>query len=166
MKSIDFKNLDKKSKIELAITSLAVIILIIVSTNGIKSLLRSKKEPTAVIIEPAAIKEMIRQNMGELSVSKQPEEKARAEAEKAIDEGKAWGRDPFVPWGIMAESSDLDILGIKLEGIIWDQANPTAVINGGIYQAGDSIKNINILKIKKQSLTVTDGKKEYNIELR
>lgn len=162
MKGIDLRNLDKKSKIELAITSAAVIILIIVLSNSIKSLLRARKKPAAApVIEAATIREMV----GSITISKRAHGKDAERREKILDDGRAWGRDPFLPWDFMG-SLDAALFDIKLEGIMWDENNPNAVINGGIYEKGDNIGNMTILKIDKQSIVVSDGNKEYTIRLR
>jgi hypothetical protein len=166
MKKIDFNKLDKKSRIELAITSVAILVLIIISTSSIKGILRAKKKISEVgIIEPAAVRDILRRDMAILSEYNKPSHKEIGEkSDMPIDE-VPWGRDPFLPQGAAGEDGTA-LYDIRLEGIMWDEAKPTAVINGGIYETGDEVRNMEILEIRKDSILLGDGSKEYNIKLR
>jgi len=57
-----------------------------------------------------------------------------------------WGRNPFMP--------GYDQKALVLEGIVWDETNPKAIINGGIFGIGDHAGLNRIIAIKKDSVVI------------
>jgi hypothetical protein len=51
----------------------------------------------------------------------------------------------------------------QLMGILWDERDPQAVINGVIVRKGDTIENATVLEVQKDKVLLSDGSK--NIEL-
>jgi hypothetical protein len=54
--------------------------------------------------------------------------------------------------------------GLALEGIVWDQDMPMAMINGRIVEEGDKIEGVRILKIHKISVEIEKDGKSYSIK--
>ena len=53
-----------------------------------------------------------------------------------------------------------------MEGIIWQHGEyPSAIINGEVFHKGDKIGNITIIHIEKDAVVVTDGTKNYRLQL-
>jgi len=57
-----------------------------------------------------------------------------------------WGRNPFMP--------GYDQKALVLEGIVWDEKNPKAIINGNIFGVGDHTGSNRIIAIKKDSVVI------------
>jgi len=70
-----------------------------------------------------------------------------------------WGRDPFV-WG------GLGVSGLALSGIIWDEQAPYAIINGKIVHPGDEISGKTVKSIEPTQVILTDGSKDYPLNLK
>src|SRR3989338_6885219 len=67
-------------------------------------------------------------------------------------------RDPVFP------ASKVSAASIVLNGIFWDEVNPTAVINNEILQAGQSVNGKVIMEIQSDKVILNDGSR--NIELK
>jgi hypothetical protein len=69
------------------------------------------------------------------------------------DHGK---KDPFGPPKIdSVESDGEDVLaGIRLEGIIWDEDSPIAIINGKVVGVTDEINGAKIIQIKQNEVVL------------
>ena len=72
-----------------------------------------------------------------------------------------WGRNPF-EWSKEGQSPVADL---QLSGIIWDQQDAYAIINGEIVHAGDEIGDKAIKRIEPNRVIVTDGVADYHLEL-
>jgi len=73
-----------------------------------------------------------------------------------------YGRDdPF------KQSFDLTkvIQNEGLTGIVWDEENPIAIMDGEIVSVGDIVGENVVIQIKKQSVILSDGVKEFKIGL-
>ncbi len=57
-----------------------------------------------------------------------------------------WGRNPFIP--------GYDPKSLMIEGIVWDDLSPKAIINGNITSVGDHIGPNTIIKIDHSSVTI------------
>ncbi len=69
-----------------------------------------------------------------------------------------WGRDPFT-----AAAGEVE--GLSLSGIIWDPAQPMAIINGQPLQIGAEVDGYHIVDITQESVTVTDGPETFRLTL-
>jgi len=76
---------------------------------------------------------------------------------KAKTSYEDWGRNPF------AVVQDLDDLA--LEGIVWDEEAPKAIINGNIVTVGDQIGSSVIVDIKQNSVTIRSETEETELRL-
>lgn len=63
-------------------------------------------------------------------------------------------KDPFSPPIISTgEKTGAEVLtGVKLEGIIWDEKKPIAIINDKVVGIGDTISGAKIIEIKKDEV--------------
>jgi hypothetical protein len=82
-------------------------------------------------------------------------------------------RDPFVPLvdkrgrpvevvggGIQFKISDL-----YLEGIIWDDVKPMAIINGEVVAPGDKVSGVTVVEIKKDMVILNYQDKEFELKM-
>jgi hypothetical protein len=139
--------LDKK-KIELIITGLAVIVLIVhISRLVDKGGSGQKADTKKVSGEDAPVSAQeklaeLRNYFGQLS----------------------WKRDPFkrvtLERKIIAGDSEFTLSGIIDEG-----ANPRAIIGGKFLTVGDKIDSYAVLRIEKDFVIVSDGRKIYLLRL-
>lgn len=72
-----------------------------------------------------------------------------------------WGRNPFV-W---TETGAGSISGLSLSGIIWDEEAPCAIINGIVVRSGEKIGGKIVKSIEPDKVILSDGAKEYVLEL-
>lgn len=68
-------------------------------------------------------------------------------------------RDPFFPVPKISASS------IVLNGILWDENQPTAIINNEIVQVGQSVNGKVIVGIWKDRVILSDGDKEVELKM-
>jgi len=81
------------------------------------------------------------------------------------EDSMPWGRDPFSEKAAIV-GGDLAISDLKLEGILFHYGNvPRAIINGELVGEGDKIGVITVVKISKDDVIVTDGDKDYKLQL-
>ena len=76
-----------------------------------------------------------------------------------------WGGSPFLPLKtedarVMTESGS-----IALEGVMWDEKTPRAIINGRVMKVKDRIGANEVVEIKQDRVILNDGKNliELNI---
>lgn len=75
---------------------------------------------------------------------------------------KAWGRDPFSDVVYSVEGKDL---ALKFTGVLWDDLNPQALINGKIVGNNSTVGKYKVIKINKDSVIVNDGVKDLELRL-
>ena len=77
-------------------------------------------------------------------------------------------KDPFAPPVLSgAEKVDIEMLtGIKLEGIIWDEKNPMAIINDKIVGVGEEIAGAKIVGITENEVVFNVNGQEIKLRLR
>ena len=143
----------KKNTIEIIITSILVVVLLFAVSNilnrGKKS--SAKKESTGVIT----------------AEKKQPEievTSAKTAFKDLEDRAKElkWDRDPFTH---NLTHSAVVTEELRLEGIVWDNQSPKAMINDKIIGVGEKVGNYTVLEITPGSVTLTNGVKEAKLEL-
>ena len=72
----------------------------------------------------------------------------------------SWDRNPFS----LKPTSDKSATTLSLEGILWDENNSRAVINGRIVGVGDKVGGSIVVDIKQDKVVVNNG--FQNFELR
>ena len=120
----------------------------------------NKKKPAAA---PAAMTKVpAAQSMSERLVfvtNLRVNDKLREEQEKVWE--KEWARDPFVPKA--AVGSLTKAVNLTLNGILWDERDPKAIVNEKTLLKGDTIYGYTVVQIKPRSVVMRTGEK--NIEL-
>jgi len=165
MEKIDFKNLDNKSKVQIAVTSVLVVALIIILTNSISTILRKRYPVKPASISPGTFKEIVKRDIGMASKMADIQEPYEyRDAIKSQEDGP-WGRDPFSEKAAL-KGSELVVSDLKLEGILWHHGkSPSAIVNGEIVGEGDKIGGTTVVSIGKDSIIVSDGSKNYKLNL-
>ena len=69
-------------------------------------------------------------------------------------------RDPFAPVSKQASHE------LSLNGIVWDQENPLAIINDTIVKVGSAVDGNTIVDIQENSVTLTNGSRTLKLELK
>lgn len=83
----------------------------------------------------------------------------------AAREDANWGRCPFSGRIYAPPSGSPKNIDLKLTGILWEENKASALINNGIFKEGDAIGSYILVKIKKNSVIVSDGNKEIELKL-
>lgn len=75
-------------------------------------------------------------------------------------------RDPFSE-EISHKSKDTShgIGDFDLQGILWDDAKPSVIINGEELSVGESISGAKVIRIEKDSVILNNGSKEFKLNL-
>ena len=87
---------------------------------------------------------------------------------------KSWGRNPFIQGKIQEVVQEKiqekppvpESLKLTLNGIIWNPQNPKALINNAVLSKGNKIGINTIVDIKRNSVILNDGTKNFEIKLR
>jgi len=164
METIDFKNLDKKAKTEIVVTSVMVLAFVFILVNNLKTIAKKRKSVQPARISTAALQEIARRDASVPAAVGEIELGRKDEIEK-LTKDVPWGRDPFSEKEAFL-GGDIAVSDLKLEGILWHHGSqPNALINGEIVSKGDKIGNVEVLVIEKDTVIVTDGKKNYKLQL-
>lgn len=146
----------EKKKIELIIIGCLVLVFLFTFTNSIA---RMKPKKTVKAQAPST---------GPQSIQRQETLfKIRQEEKVEIEEGKlSWGRDPFVLQG--GGGGEIDTAeNLKLMGITGGKnTNLVAIINDQLVSIGSKVGKFRILKILPNKVIVTDGEKDYELEMK
>lgn len=79
-------------------------------------------------------------------------------------------RDPFLPSYMRLEARPSGMfspeeLGLSLSGIIWDEKDPVAIINGEVMRVGGVVNGKKILEIKKDQVIFGEGEARYTVTI-
>ena len=162
MEKIDFKNLNNKSKIEIAITSVFILIFILTLNKNIKTIFKSRQPNKESYLSSEVLSEAVVPSPPVFTASMQTVSGKEEISRKSED--MQWGRDPFSIDGFL-KSSQNSLSKLKLEGIVWDEIQPYVVIGGEVVKEGDKIGENVIIKIDQDSITISDGTKNYKLQL-
>jgi len=150
---VDFKNLDKKSKTEIIVTSILIVIFLAIVINNINTIRSKRGKRPSVTISPDLLEEIRQQDPGHTGKSEMQKKK-----DFVMDEFPSWGRDPF-------QEADISLSQLGLQGIMWDAENPKAIISNRIVGVGDSVGDNTIIEIKKNRVILTDGVSTFELRL-
>ncbi len=130
--------MEKKDKIQLGITGVLVIVLVFFLIRAFEK----RKPPPSVKTKELVTGQSVKQS----GLYAQLEQEI-----KKMD----FKRDPFSQQAL----SDLEeSQSLHLSGILWDEANPTAIINDEIVAVGGEINGKKIVEIKKDKVILeADG---------
>ena len=73
----------------------------------------------------------------------------------------SWGKDPFSP----KEAPKAEAAKVKLNGILWDEVNPKAIIGDDIVEIGDKVGSNTVVDIKEDRVTLNDGTSDFELKL-
>ena len=73
-----------------------------------------------------------------------------------------WGRNPFMLPGELSES----VRGLMLDGIVWDNEKPYAIINNQVLGIGDTVGRSRITAITETAVTLEEDGNAFSIQLR
>ncbi len=144
--------MDKK-KIEIIATSLLIVIFILVSISSFKKVKKAVSLP-----KPAAASQNIEPVQGALPTLSPGLNRKSVEAKVYKD----WGRDPFSGVVYSVEGKDITL---KFTGVLWDESNPQALINGKIVGNNSRVGKYTVIKISKDSVILNDGLKDLELRL-
>lgn len=76
-------------------------------------------------------------------------------------------KDPFSPpiIGAVEKTGEEVLKGVKLEGIIWDEKKPMAIINNKVVGVGDDISGAKIIEIKKNEVIFNFDSQTISVRL-
>ena len=70
----------------------------------------------------------------------------------------AWGRDPFSSRALNGEAT-----GLTLTGILWDEKQPMAIIDGQTVSVGQDVQGYRVDVIKHDRVVMTDGTQPFEL---
>ena len=73
----------------------------------------------------------------------------------------SWGRNPFAPTGIAGAAGSKPVLN----GIVWDNQSPTAILNDDIVGIGDKVGTNTVVDITPNSVVLNDGTENFELRL-
>ena len=143
----------KKKQIEIIATAFLILIFILVAASSCKKIKANEKP-----LQKDAINQVLQEESAEIIL------KAKNSSLKIKNEKleKDWGRDPFSGVVYSARGKDLTL---KFSGVLWDDKNPQALINGQIVQKNDFIGQYRVVQINKDSVILNDGLKDLELRL-
>ena len=141
-----------KEKRNLVILSSIVLLAVLVWIRGFTVSVRPKQSPGSATPVTASLQ----------VASAPPSHPERfPSGERSRSRFNSWGRDPFVLEGELAQG----IKGLVLDGIVWDEQNPLAMINDEVLRVGDTIGNSRIVNITQTEVTLKEGGSKFTLRL-
>lgn len=152
--------MEKKQRTQIIITSFLMVVFIIAWANAIKAI---RERSRGSIAPPPAVSAA---DVFEAPV-KEPQRQAPAAAKQKPPGGDnyaafEWKRCPFS--GVLL-SDEASMSDLRLNGIIWDETKPQALINNEPYVTGGQVGRYIIVGIFKNKVVLSDGKKEFELLL-
>ncbi len=147
--------MQKKNRIELAITVILIFILLFFVINAIK-----KARPQAIKKSESTV----------IEEQKQPPSQEKIPVTKdlygALEEKSKSLELKRVPFSL-APITPLDKYssGIYLNGILWDKTSPMAIINDQVVKRGDTVSGKIVVDIKQDGVILNDGTKDFQLRL-
>ena len=139
----------KKQKIEFITAGFLIVIFLVLSIKAVARITKPRR-PRSAAKSTAGVPADVVQDLA-------------AVTNNIISRGKAllWKHDPFRLSPSI--SGSLQSGTLHLEGILWDNKAPYAIINGQILKEGDNINNQKIIEIGTSFVIVNDGEKNYKL---
>jgi hypothetical protein len=156
--------MDKKTKVEVIATAAMVLIFIIILSSSLKAISKKKTPDRSNYVTPQAFQELIKRDA---AATENTASSLQAAKERAaiMDDKAPWGKDPFSEKSL-GGFGEVAISDLKLEGILCQEGTePQALINGEVVTKGDRIGNVTVVLIEKDAVIVTDGEKNYKLNL-
>jgi len=70
---------------------------------------------------------------------------------------ETWGRDPF--------TLKKGVSGLVLDGIMWNEKNPRAMVSGELVRKGDKIGDKTVMDVQRDKVILNDGKVDTVLRL-
>jgi len=78
-------------------------------------------------------------------------------------------RDPFSPLinktGLILIPKEIDVGGLLLEGVIYSEESPVAIINQEVLKCGEEIGGYRVLEINEKEVVLKKDKDEFILKL-
>ena len=158
----------KKDLIEISITSVLIIVLIFAVSNGIR---RVKKTKGIQKVKPSAKKEGLKESTSvNQALTKKNHLKDIREYKQGIfsslekEAGKLeLIRDQFSR--SIIKSTEMFDARLHISGILWDEKDPRAIINGRIVGEGDKVDGNTVVSIEQELVVLNDGLSDFILRL-
>lgn len=137
----------EKKKIEIIVTSIGIVILIFI-------VVPKKSHP------PSPVKAGKEDRLRRMSAEVLTKADKSQTLKKAITAQK-WGRDPF----IFGETKTAETGGLSLNGILWDEIAPSAIINNTVVKIGDEVDGNRVVDIQKERVILSKEGSTYELNL-
>lgn len=152
--------MQKKEFIQLGITGVLVIVLIFAIVRAIdKGRKSGEKRPkkARVLVDVSQANTLNGPHKGEYS--------AAGIFKKLEEEGKRTNfvRDPFSGAPIITEEDSSS--GVLLNGILWDEKNPMAIINDEVVKTGDHAAGYAVIEIKEDKVLLRNDAGDLELSL-
>lgn len=145
----------QKQKRDILITSVLLVIFAFTFTKNV--LLRKRAPALAPIVTGDSAQTMAEDLLFVTNL--------RMKDKLYADQGeiwkKEWGRDPFLQQSSIA--TIVKAVNLTLNGILWDEKRPKAIVNEKTIMEGDTIYGYTVEAIRPKSVILKTGEK--NIEL-
>ena len=147
--------MDKQQKLKTALPILAVIMIFVwgpvIIGSGSKDKNKSKNSNNR---SSGNISGNASGNIDNIDLMSLSSFSAKKRAQTAYAQ---WGRNPFM--------LGYDAKALVIEGIVWDELNPEAVINGNIVGVGDRIGSNIIMIIRPNSVVIRNRGEDIELQL-
>ena len=143
------KNLGKKEKIQLTITGIGIVFLIFLVMGNVgkgQTKKRSMEKTGETVASSLSVPISFEVSQIEESLIKQ-----------------GWGRDPFFLGPESTEDIELD--GLILNGIMWDENSPYAIINNDVVEIGAKLGTMIVIEITDSNVILEQKGKRYTLDL-
>lgn len=144
--------MDKK-RIEIIATVILIIIFILAWANAFKII---KKRA------PAKANASLEVQVSKVSAHIIPAAAKTVPAEGVGLEDYDWIRDPFSG---KIYSGKEEIVDLRLSGIVWDEKNPSALVNGEVVQENDTVGPYKVIKIYRDKVVFSSATKNFELKL-
>lgn len=145
----------EKQQKELLITGILVVVFLLVAVNSCQKIRKKnqqKKQYEEMAAAPAIQSVTVKTMLPEKNID------IAGEGEEEV-----WSRDPFSGKEYRTEKSSGDAL--VFSGVMWDDSSPVAIINGKMYEEGDSVGRFTVFEINEDSVVLFDGEDELELKV-
>ena len=140
--------MQKKEIIQLQITGILCVVLLFAAMNSLKV----KKRATLLLTKKKISQANTTKEKNERLFSKLEEEAKNLELK----------RDPFFAQPVVSAKETSTHL--SLNGIVWDEVHPTAIINNTIVRKGSVIEGNTVVDIQKDKVILSDGHRNFELD--
>lgn len=158
--------MSKKDKIKLGITAILVLVLLAALGNARKTMNKVKDRRKKTLKSSVLSKDEKSNIPYEVLYPVEVKTNQTAGLYKKLDEEAnklSLKRDPFTKQAVKVFESSSERLA--LQGVIWNEVDPKAVINNKIVGVGDEISGHLVIEILANKVVLSDGLKSFELKL-